>query len=223
MKKYLLKRALLTILKFHNKCYQWAGSIAIRIEGVHPKHRLMQYKEWFLEHIHEDDVVLDIGSNTGAMPRLFSKKATFVYGIEIDSRLVKKALEQDVPDNVKLIVGDATQYNYDALRPVSLITLSNVLEHIEQRVYFISSLINKLNWEKNKQRRVLIRVPMIDRDWITLYKREVGAEWRLDPTHYTEYTMTELQYELSAAGLIVNEVEVRFGEAYLVCTAFETF
>jgi len=218
MKKYLLKYALLAILNIHNKCYHWAASIAIRLEGIHPKHRLMQYKEWFLKHINDDDVVLDIGSNTGAMPRLFAEKASFVYGIEIDKRLVKKALEQSFPSNARLLQGDATKFNYSNLKPISLITLSNVLEHIEHRVSFLATLIESTKWQKSKPRRVLIRVPMIDRDWITIYKKEAGVEWRLDPTHFTEYTMSELLNELSIAGLIVNQSEVRFGEAYLICT-----
>lgn len=42
---------------------------------------------------------------------------------------------------------------------------------------------------------------MINRDWITLYKKELGVEWRLDPTHCTEYTLESLKEELQKAGL----------------------
>ena len=37
---------------------------------------------------------------------------------------------------------------------------------------------------------------MINRDWITLYKKELGIEWRLDKTHYIEYTLESFKEEL---------------------------
>jgi len=37
---------------------------------------------------------------------------------------------------------------------------------------------------------------MINRDWITLYKKELGVEWRLDKTHYIEYTLESFEKEL---------------------------
>ena len=40
------------ILKLHGFCYEVAGGMAIKLEGgVHPKHRIMRYKEWFLDNI----------------------------------------------------------------------------------------------------------------------------------------------------------------------------
>ena len=217
MKAYMLRSALLLILRLHNACYRWAASIAIRLEGLHPKHRLMRYKEWFLDQLSSEDVVLDVGSNSGAMPRLLAEKAKFVYGIEIDPKLVEKALRQGHVANVELIQGDATCFDYATLQPISVVTLSNVLEHIEDRVGFLKTILINVNWQQGKPRRVLIRVPMIDRDWITLYKRECGVEWRLDPTHYTEYMMPELLEELTVSHLTIESHEVRFGEAYLVC------
>jgi len=53
------------------------------------------------------------------------------------------------------------------------------LEHIENRIEFLNKI-------KNLAPKILIRVPMINRDWITLYKKELGMEWRLDKTHYID-------------------------------------
>lgn len=213
----MLRYAIRIALRLHSYAYRLAASLAIRSEGVHPKHRLMRYKEWFLDHISSEDVVLDVGSNTGAMPRLLAQKAKFVYGIEIDQKLVEKARRQGQPPNVDLIQADATRFDYATLQPISALTLSNVLEHIEDRVGFLCAILTRVNWQQGKPRRVLIRVPMVDRDWITLYKREFGVEWRLDPTHYTEYTMPELLEELTVTHLTIESHEVRFGEAYVVC------
>ena len=217
MKSTLLRHAIRFALRLHSFAYRLAASLAIRFEGVHPKHRLMRYKEWFLDHLLSEDVVLDVGSNTGAMPRLLAQKAKFVYGIEIDPKLVEKARIHGHPENVELIQGDATRFDYATLQPISVVTLSNVLEHIEDRVGFLRTILTRVNWQEDKSRRVLIRVPMIDRDWITLYKRELGVEWRLDPTHFTEYTEQELKVELKSVGLSITCLAIRFGEIYAVC------
>jgi SAM-dependent methyltransferase len=217
MKAFMLRSSLLLTLRVHNACYRWAASIAIRLEGVHPKHRLMRYKEWFLHNLSIEDVVLDVGSNTGAMPRLLAQRAAFVYGIEIDSNLVEQADRQGFPENVEFFQGDATSFDFRELQPISVVTLSNVLEHIQDRAGFLTALLTEVNWKEDATRRFLIRVPAIDRDWITLYKRELGVECRLDPTHFTEYTEQDLRSELKSAGLSVTSLEVRFGEIYAVC------
>lgn len=214
----MIRALLILILHIHNLSYRYAGSLAIRYEGSHPKHRLMRYKEWFLDHIQDDDVVLDVGCNTGGMPSLFSEKARYVYGIEIDGRLIAKAREINSRPNVEYIHADATELDLSKLQQISVVTLSNVLEHIDDRISFLTKLTSNLNWRAGESRKLLIRVPMIDRDWITLYKKEVGVDWRLDPTHYTEYTLSQFREELSSVGISIKEVDIRFGEIYAVCS-----
>jgi len=213
MKRFVLKR----ILQLHNLCYRLAGPLAVRVEGQHPKHRLMRYKEWFLDHVRPDDVVLDVGSNTGNMPTLIAPNVEYVYGVEIDHALVAQARANNRYDNVEYIASDATTLDLSLLRPISVVTMSNVLEHIDARVDLLSALARRLPWRDSGERRILIRVPMIDRDWITLYKRELGLNWRLDPTHYTEYTLDQFHEELAAAGIKVDSADIRFGEIYAVC------
>lgn len=214
----MIRALLILILHIHNLSYRYAGSLAIRLEGSHPKHRLMRYKEWFLDHIQDDDVVLDVGCNTGGMPALFSEKARYVYGVEIDGRLIAKAREINSRPNVEYIHADATELDLSKLQQISVVTLSNVLEHIDDRISFLTKLTSNLNWRAGESRKFLIRVPMIDRDWITLYKKEMGVDWRLDPTHYTEYTLSQFREELSSVGICIKEVDIRFGEIYAVCS-----
>ena len=90
-----------------------------------------------------------------------------------------------------------------------VIILSNVLEHIEERVAFLKQV-------KNKASKFLIRVPMINRDWITPYKKELGVEYRLDPTHFIEYTMESFQDELEKAGFAVYSYTIQFGEIWAI-------
>lgn len=133
------------ILRLHGFCYGLAGPMASQIEnGVHPKHRIMRYKEWFLDNIGENDVVLDVGCNMGMMPEVMSKKAAFVYGIEINSKLIAEAKAKRQKNNIEFICADATTYDYTQCRPIQCITLSNVLEHIENRVDFLRKLIRQV-------------------------------------------------------------------------------
>jgi len=57
---------------------------------------------------------------------------------------------------------------------------------------------------------------MINRDWITLYKKELDVEWRLSNTHFTEYTLESFQEELKDAGLNLKEYKIQFGEIWAI-------
>jgi hypothetical protein len=60
---------------------------------------------------------------------------------------------------------------------------------------------------------------MIDRDWITVYKKQIGIEYRLDKTHYTEYTYLQLKEELKKSNIEILSHYIQFGELYAVCKA----
>jgi hypothetical protein len=60
----------------------------------------------------------------------------------------------------------------------------------------------------------LIRVPNFERDWRVPLKQELGIEWRLDPTHETEYTLDSLAQELTAADIDIRFQVVRWGEIW---------
>ena len=60
---------------------------------------------------------------------------------------------------------------------------------------------------------------MVDRDWITIYKKQIGAEYRLDNTHYIEYTYQQFKDELNKSNIEILSHYVQFGELYAVCKA----
>ncbi|WP_171341121.1 class I SAM-dependent methyltransferase [Vibrio coralliilyticus] len=177
----------------------------------------MKYKEWFLDHIRSDWVVLDIGCNTGMMPEVMAKKAKFVYGLEIDECHIIEARKIRQSENIEFICADATLYDYTKLKAVDCVTLSNVLEHIDCRVEFLKALVKGVKW--NNKKRLLIRVPMIDREWLSVYKKELDLEYRLDKTHCIEFTYLDFEKELALAGIRVNSHDVKFGELYAICEA----
>jgi len=221
--KFLMSRliaplALRWAMNIHNSLYNLSGILAIVVNGgEHPKHRLLRYQEWFSDHIESGWVILDIGSNTGSMAAMLAKKAHHVYGIEIIPSLVEIAKQKYVATNLEFLTGDATSFNYSMCQPIDCVTLSNVLEHISNRSVFLTILRQQLIWRNSSQCNFLIRVPTIERDWLVLYKKEMGVEYRLDLTHEIEYTRDTFLEDLYAAGLQVVSFDVRFGEFYVVC------
>ena len=210
--------ALRVAMRLHGYLYDICGILAVCVNGgIHPKHRILLYKEWFLDRIAPSDVVLDVGSNTGSMPFLMANKCRYVYGIEIDPSLAKNAEQLCKKANIEILTGDATAYDYTFCKSITCVTLSNVLEHIENRVDFLRRILSAVVWSNQTSKKFLIRVPALERDWLSVYKKEMGVDYRLDRTHVVEHTHQQLLDELAQAGLQIESLETRYGEYYLVC------
>ena len=214
--RFVARNLVFLILSLHSFLYKLLTKLAIvSNSGVHPKHEILKYEDWFLNNIDEGWVVLDIGCNVGMVSQYLSKKTSFVYGIEIDQSHVNKAKSLNQRSNVSYICADATAHHYDDMKKIDCIVLSNVLEHIEHRIHFLNSIISKNIW--NDKKRLLIRVPMIDRDWVVKYKQSLGLEYRLDKTHFIEYTLDNFVEELKEAGVSIKSYSIKYGEIYAVC------
>jgi len=201
--------ALKKILEIHSFSYKLAGSLSQKVEknGLHPKHWIMNYHQFFVDNIKERDTILDIGCGNGALTFDLAKKAKRVVGIDINEKNIEVAKNKYGSANIEYKVGDVTKdldnKKFDA------VVLSNVLEHIKDREDFLNKI-------KNLAPKILIRVPMINRDWITLYKKELGLEWRLDKTHYIEYTLDIFKEEIEKVGLGLENYSIQFGEIWAV-------
>lgn len=190
----------------NNFSYKIIGFLAIRANGgIHPKHRILNYHQFFLDNISPSDRVLDIGSGTGAVAYDIASKAKKVMGIDIIHKNVLQSEKKYHKDNIEFIEGDATTFNFN--EKLDVIVLSNVLEHIEDRVSFLKNI-------KKLAPKILIRVPLITRDWISVWKEENGFSYKLDDTHCIEYTEENFQEEIAEAGLIIDSFYVKFGELY---------
>ncbi len=220
--RIVAKMLLRPMLSIHTLSYKLSGLLASVVhDSTHPKHQIMKYKEWFSDNIGANDIVLDVGCNTGMMPEVMSLKASFVYGIEIEEKHVDIAKKLRSKINIEFICADATTYDYAKCSPIDVVTLSNVLEHIEHREPFLKALINQISWNNPNCKKLLIRVPMVDRDWITIYKKENFMEYRLDNTHFIEYTYDDFKSELLRAGVGIDSYHIRFGEIYAVCSVID--
>jgi 2-polyprenyl-3-methyl-5-hydroxy-6-metoxy-1,4-benzoquinol methylase len=178
----------------------------------HPKHRLTRYHDFFLDRVPDGARVLDVGCGYGAVARSVARarRQTTVLGVEIDAGRLAQAQMADNPPNLSFAAADATQ----ALPPGpwDVVMLSNVLEHLEARVAFLRDLIATA-----RPQRVLIRVPLFERDWKMALRREVGANYMSDPEHFIEHTLAEFAAETAAAGLRIEAQSTLWGEIWADC------
>ncbi|WP_027181607.1 class I SAM-dependent methyltransferase [Oleidesulfovibrio alaskensis] len=199
-------------LGLHSACYSYASRLAVReSSGQHPKHRITAYHSWFTKRIGGSEHVLDVGCGKGELAGAMARYARRVTAVDIDAAKIAGAERNPFKkDNVRFVQADATRWACE--EPVDVIVLSNVLEHIDQRVSFLRQLVIATHW--NSGPRFLIRVPLLSRDWISVFKKERGVSWKLDPTHEKEYYVSEFLEELASAGLECKSLALHFGELF---------
>lgn len=186
---------------------------ATRFEGgIHPKHRLMDYHRFFYERVLPGERVLDIGSGKGELAYdIASKSDAQVVGIEISEKYVRYASAHFSHPKLSFVHGDVlTKLPADTY---DVAVMSNVLEHLKDRVGFLRSVQSRVH-----PKRWLIRVPMYRRDWRVPFMDELGVDSRLDRTHYTEYLEDQLRSELAAAGLHITDMIINWGEFWCQAT-----
>jgi SAM-dependent methyltransferase len=178
-------------------------------KGEHPKHKLTNYHEFFVERIANNQRVLDVGCGYGAVARsiALARPNAGVTGVDYDEVRLQQARAGSNPPNLSFIEADATKSVPPG--PWDVVVLSNVLEHITDRVGFLSALI-----ANTQAQRFLIRVPHFERDWKMPMRRAVGANYYSDPDHKIEPSQAEFREETSRAGLIVDELITPWGEIW---------
>lgn len=209
LKKIIYNKKTKTLLlnkfiKLHNYCYKRISGLVVELnDGIHPKHSIMKYHDFFINNMDSEETILDIGCGNGFLGYDISKKAKKVIGIDFNKDKIKFAQKKYKNDNLKFVIGDATQYKFN--KKFDKIVLSNVLEHITDRVDLLTK-ISKIS------DTILLRVPMIDRDWLAVYKKENNHEYKLDPTHKIEYTIETLKNEIDSGGWRIEKHSIQFGE-----------
>ena len=206
------KKTLQFLFELENRLYLLEGNASVDYDnGIHTKHRHTNYHLFFIKNLKPGERVLDIGCGNGFMSYDMTTQVpgVRVVGIELNEENIKSARTHYQHPNLSFINGDAVEEF--PIETFDVVTLSNVLEHIEQRIEFLRKIIQQV-----KPDRLIIRVPLFERDWRVPLKREIGVDYRLDSTHYIEYTQEEFFGELHQAGLKVAHVEFRWGEIWSV-------
>lgn len=201
--------AMRLLLMVDNVVSKLINRLAIPYDGgVHVKHRLMRYHEFFVNRVAPGERVLDIGCGYGAVAySLATRAGALVTGIDLNEANVAKARGKFHHPNLTFVHGDARENLPPG--PWDVLVLSNILEHIERRIFFLAELQQGL-----RPGRMLIRVPMIDRDWRVPLREELGMFHFGDVTHFTEYTAESFEEELREAGLSIRHVQYNWGEIW---------
>ena len=203
------KDGLKLLLRLNNKIYALTGRIACDYGGgLHPKHWLMQYHEFFANRIHPQERVIDIGCGNGALAYdIAEHSGAMVTGIELNKQNVLEAKKRYAHNRVDYVQGDVLRDLPAGSFDVGV--MSNVLEHLPDRVSFL-----RFAQEKLGIKRWLIRVPLYERDWRVPMMKELNLDYRLDQTHFTEYTQKSFSEEMSQAGLEIVYKETIWGEIW---------
>ena len=186
--------------------------------GVHPKHYLMRYHDFFVDRIGEGETVLDLGCGYAEVARSIATNArAHVTGMDLSEHNLAQARQmierEGLAARLRVVEGDITRDRAtgdDGSEHFDVVVLSNVLEHLKDRAKLLRQYAQ---WYT--PRSILIRVPAFDRNWQTAWKEKLGVDSRCDDTHETEYTESSLRSELAAAGLEVREMIVRWGEYWV--------
>lgn len=190
---------------YHFSYHKISALATLENGGIHPKHQITKYHEFFIDNIERRDKVLDIGCGDGINTSFIAKKAKSVISIDIVKERVDFASKHNTAHKIKYIFGDATRYNFSD--HFDKIVLSNVLEHIKNRKHFLESL-------GGLSEVLLIRVPLLSREWLPVYLKTKGYDYSIDPTHETEFTVNSFQKEIEDAGWKISKESVQFGEIW---------
>jgi SAM-dependent methyltransferase len=199
------------LLRLDNLLYRWTSRAAVAYGGGrHPKHRLTGYHEFFTTRVRPGDRVLDVGCGEGALARdLLRVPGVTVTGVDHDGAALHAARAGGVDARLTFVEADARR---PPAGDYTVVILSNVLEHLEDRPAFLRAIVARTG-----AGRVLIRVPLFERDWRVPLKRELGVDHRLDADHKTEHTLADFEREVAAGGLVLEECRVRWGEIWAAC------
>ena len=203
------KDALIKLLDLDNFIYQLTGQFAVTYgEGVHVKKRLINYIDYFEEQILKfSGPCIDIGCGDGELAKRISENKIYVLGIDKSKKMIQKAKKYE-SKYLRFLENDFVDIK--TKKKFNVVILSNVLEHINERISFLKNVIKKV-----QPKFFIIRVPAFNRDWRIPLKKELGIEWRLDNTHYIEYTKETLLNELIRSNIDIIDYKSNWGEIWL--------
>jgi SAM-dependent methyltransferase len=210
------RKAMRQLLQIYQDAYVGTDFGAVDYdEGVHAKHRLTRYHDFFVDRTRSGERVLDVGCGKGELAYdIAERTGATVIAIDASPWMLEFARERFVHPHVTYVQADAVTFVPDA--PVDVAILSNVLEHIGPRVELLRALR-----EQAGAQRLILRVPVLDRDWTVPLRRELGLPHFSDPEHKVEYDPQLLRDELAAAGWEMGEPLLVWGEIWVEASTTE--
>src|SRR5262249_6443513 len=118
--------------------------LALRYDnGIHAKHRLIKYHDFFVDRIGRGERVLDVGCGYGALSASIAERAgAIVTGIDLDGENVETARRRYGRPGLTFVQGvapaDVPAERFD------VVVASNVIEHIEDRFGFMTAIQDRV-------------------------------------------------------------------------------
>ncbi|HWH06802.1 MAG TPA: methyltransferase [Gaiellaceae bacterium] len=202
------------LLQVHQDAYDQVDLAAIRYDdGIHAKHRLTRYHDFFVANVGPGDRVLDVGCGKGELAAdLADRSQAEVVGVDVNPHSLAFARKRFAGEGgLRFELMDVLEELPD--EEFDVVVLSNVLEHFAERVSLLRRLV-----EAARPSRVLVRVPVLRRDWTVPLRQELGLRHFSDETHHIEYDPDTLRAELAGAGLRLDSCELVWGELWAVAS-----
>ena len=206
-------KALRQLLEIYGEAYVGMDRGAVDYGGgEHPKHRLTGYHDFFVERVREGERVLDVGCGIGSVARdVAERSGATVVGIDSSPWALATARSQFAHPRVTYVEADVLTYEpdapFDSRDPLERARARRAPRGAPEALR-----------ERDGARRLLVRVPSIERDWTVPLRDEVGLPYFSDPDHELEYTADLLRDELREAGWEMGEPTLRWGEIWVEAT-----
>ncbi len=82
-------------MRLDNLYYKSISRLAIAAEGgIHPKHRLTKYHQFFLDNVGATDAILDIGCGNGVLTYDLAQKVRHITAIDINKDNIRICQKQ---------------------------------------------------------------------------------------------------------------------------------
>jgi SAM-dependent methyltransferase len=160
---------------------------------------------FILDFIKPDNTVLDLGCGLGFVSFYTAQKAKRVVGIDYSKADIAKAKTLFQSPNLEYRCEDALDYLQNKSETFDILLLSHILEHIEAPENFLKRF-------KDFFKYIYIELPDFDKTLNNVYRKDLNmALIQSDDDHVIEFDREELSDLLDKCGLLVLQVEYRFG------------
>ncbi|MEA2137504.1 MAG: hypothetical protein QOG56_654 [Solirubrobacteraceae bacterium] len=143
----------------------------------------------------QDARVLDFGCGHGRAARVIAPMVREVVGVDVEASKIELARARNTCANARFEVGDARAMLGERFDAVMLL---HVVEHVDDPVRLLAEI-------GRVAARVIVEVPLFDRDPLNTVRLDVGADFSSDADHLREYTQALLTCHLEQAGWTISD------------------
>ena len=179
-------------------------------DGIHPKHNITDFHDFFLDNISSESRVLDVGCAYGHISYTVAKKAKTVTAIDLRETAIQ-SINSNFKKQKNLTFKVSDLFSFNSQEKFDVIIMSNVLEHVDDRIKFLKKA-------SELGSKILLRVPAFERHWEIPYKKSLNVNWKLHSDHYIEHTEKELKNEIKKSGMKVDSFFCKWGNYCCVLT-----